>query len=777
MGARMSQVGRFGWMAVTASALAGMLVAAAGVPGAAARIAAPAKAVMQILVMGDSYSAGNGAGDYSGAKGCYRSGKDYAQEFAAIIRAKPYSQPAAVTDVACSGAVTADFFNSRSGRPPETSAVSGNYDLIFLTIGGNDADFADIVKYCLIAETRDGANCNPLLGNAERLIADGTMRTRITNVLTSIRAKASPGAKIVLLGYPFLEGDTSYTLRSGHGDKSPIIKVGQRLHAIGVAADGLDQSIVNSLNAAALGSPFAFVSVHKLFDGPPYHGLYAKKNNPNRWMVQPFVDASPATYKTWYHPNPTGWRQEGQLLASTGSVPKKPFSWSAASTAVPSGGSAPYLTAIACPSVTDCAAVGSYQNASGTFQGLFVTGSGTVWKASAIPLPAGADRARGSRLLSVTCPSTAACVAVGYYTDGSGNTHGLLVTRSGSSLRARAAPLPRNAVAHGQEAALNAVACPSAVRCFAAGTYIHTASGFDAGLLLSASGAPAAAGTSWTADESPLPADWGGWAVNIFAIACPAANWCAVPVSYWDTAGNSRLAFVTGSGRAWRAAGAPVPANLTPDDGSGDQCQEAGLFCWGNNGPLLFSMSCVAKSSCVAAGSYDSTSGEEGIVVSESGSAIRTVPIAVAAGAVSFDGLEPVVCPSAANCLTVGAYQTLKDKDVPPLIATGHGGTWHKASAPIPSDGATPSGAILNSVACATPARCVAVGNYFQRSSDEQGFLVLGSGSAWTAVQVPVNAAAGNELDSVTCLPTGTCVAAGQTGNDILLVTGPAGSP
>ena len=276
--------------------------------------------------MGDSYSAGNGAGDYSGAAGCYRSSRDYAQDFAAILRGKPYSQPAAVTNVACSGAVTADFFHPRSGRPAELSYVNSSYDVIFLTIGGNDVDFADVVKYCLIAKFRDGANCNPLLSNAEKLIANGTMRSRITNVLKAIRAKADPMAKIVMLGYPFLEGDTAYTLRSGHGDKAPIIKVGQRLHAIGVAADALDKSIVKSLNSTDPNRPFEFVSVQKLFDGPPYHGLYAQKNNPNRWMVQPFVDVSVATHDTWYHPNPTGWSQEAKLLAATADVPKHPIS-------------------------------------------------------------------------------------------------------------------------------------------------------------------------------------------------------------------------------------------------------------------------------------------------------------------------------------------------------------------------------------------------------------------------------------------------------------------
>lgn len=315
---------RFGGVVTAALAFAGLLLTG-GTAASVSAASAAAKPVLKVLVMGDSYSAGNGAGDYSGPAGCYRSAHNYAQDFATIVRAKPYSQPVSVTNAACSGAVTADFSHSRSGRPPELSYVNSSYSVIFLTIGGNDVDFADVVKYCLIAKTRDGANCNPLLSGAEKLISDGTVRSRITSVLKSIRAKSGQLTKIVLLGYPFLEGDTGYTLRSGHGDKAPIIKVGQRLHAIGVAADALDQSIVKTLNSGYPDRPFEFVSVQKLFDGPPYHGLYAKKNNPNRWMVQPFVDASLATRQTWYHPNPTGWSHEAKLLASDAAIPRHPL--------------------------------------------------------------------------------------------------------------------------------------------------------------------------------------------------------------------------------------------------------------------------------------------------------------------------------------------------------------------------------------------------------------------------------------------------------------------
>jgi lysophospholipase L1-like esterase len=277
--------------------------------------AAVLPASLHILVMGDSYSAGNGAGSYYGAKTCYRSRANYAELFAKAARSAPYNRPTEpVRNVACSGAVTADFAKAKDGRPPQIEAVQQTDDIIFLTVGGNDAYFLDIVKFCLIAKTRDGANCNQNLTRAESLVSNGTLANRITSVLHSITSKANSQAKIVLLGYPFLEGDVGYTLRSGHGAKAPIIAVGKRLRALNVAADKIDGDVVAAANKANGSSQFIFASTQSLFSGPPYHGLYAQQNNPRRWMVQPFVDASIATKDTWYHPNPTGWSAEAKLL-------------------------------------------------------------------------------------------------------------------------------------------------------------------------------------------------------------------------------------------------------------------------------------------------------------------------------------------------------------------------------------------------------------------------------------------------------------------------------
>ena len=61
----------------------------------------------------------------------------------------------------------------------------------------------------------------------------------------------------------------------------------------------------------------------RTFLGPPNHTLFAKKNNPDRWFVQPFVDASAlASHATYYHPNPDGWNAIARLLVRTAAVPR-----------------------------------------------------------------------------------------------------------------------------------------------------------------------------------------------------------------------------------------------------------------------------------------------------------------------------------------------------------------------------------------------------------------------------------------------------------------------
>lgn len=117
--------------------------------------------VKHLAVLGDSYSSGQGAGDYevgtdgstgaSGGNSCRRSANAYGKVL--------IPNPADATIVACGGAVTADFYSRQiAGNPVEPQlrrlrsiAVSGQSpDAVLLSIGGNDVDFVGTVAQCIL---------------------------------------------------------------------------------------------------------------------------------------------------------------------------------------------------------------------------------------------------------------------------------------------------------------------------------------------------------------------------------------------------------------------------------------------------------------------------------------------------------------------------------------------------------------------------------------------------------------------------------------------------
>jgi hypothetical protein len=316
---------------------------------------------LQILVLGDSYSAGNGAGDYSGPTGCRRSPNNYAGNFQTMLEVK-YGVRAFVTNDACSGEKASQFFTPLSGQPPESAAPNSSYKLILLTFGGDDVSFSNIVQYCLIAKAQYGPKCLQYLDAAVADLQGGVSNSTVAYVLNSdlqyIHSHA-PNARIVLLGYPYLESDQTYTLIDrGEGSNSVagdacgerqgttnLVTVGQCLHEIGNLGEQVQSGLVAKLDSQDHTNAFVFVSTQKLFEGDlkqptgfsgPNHELTATGVNPNRWFIQPFVDAEsglqgdiqvggglvglPTGVDVFYHPNPTGWEEEAKLLMATPAV-------------------------------------------------------------------------------------------------------------------------------------------------------------------------------------------------------------------------------------------------------------------------------------------------------------------------------------------------------------------------------------------------------------------------------------------------------------------------
>jgi lysophospholipase L1-like esterase len=162
-------------------AAAGM--ALAGVPASAAP-GAPVALAENYVALGDSYASGTGAGSYGSSGSCKRSANAYPTLWAG-------SHGASLAFVACSGAQTADVLNNQVG------ALGAGTTLATISIGGNDAGFADVMITCTTGS--DSACVNRV--NQARTFAQTTLPGRLDNVYRTIRSRA-PSARVIVLGYP-----------------------------------------------------------------------------------------------------------------------------------------------------------------------------------------------------------------------------------------------------------------------------------------------------------------------------------------------------------------------------------------------------------------------------------------------------------------------------------------------------------------------------------------------------------------------------------------------
>ncbi|UGY94660.1 SGNH/GDSL hydrolase family protein [Streptomyces gobiensis] len=160
------------------------LVALSAFSGASAATAD--EAAVSYVALGDSYSSGVGAGDYDGGSGnCKRSNRAYPTLWSNA------NSPASFDFTACSGARTNDVIDRQLGP------VNAGTTLVSISVGGNDAGFADTMTTCVLQGERA---CLARVEEARAYIAN-TLPGRLDAVYGAISAKA-PNAQVVVLGYP-----------------------------------------------------------------------------------------------------------------------------------------------------------------------------------------------------------------------------------------------------------------------------------------------------------------------------------------------------------------------------------------------------------------------------------------------------------------------------------------------------------------------------------------------------------------------------------------------
>ncbi len=362
-------------MGVGATQEAAVLGAPAPSPG---RESAP----ITVLLMGDSYTSGNGArtpdGDaaYYGPDKCLQSTVTWGEQYADALASQGYT--VTLLNRACSAASTDALLHDRylkdtavlvypeaeiEGEPrddavyetwartnarcistpasdeyivtavtrmdagdgtatvhvscerwlrPQVDALNPDVDLVFLTVGGNDVHFPDIVRACLILG--DGDECEQALDVADAYVAND-FTADLIDVFVEIERRTNGQARVVYLAYPNLEVNEDLELTSVGNDGLKRIAISQRLDALAEAGLEAQRNAVAAVNAQTQTDSVVFLDgIPELFAGHEPDARPASVND-DRWMYEAFETLN---RDEWYHLTPEGHRQIAHYVAGFG---------------------------------------------------------------------------------------------------------------------------------------------------------------------------------------------------------------------------------------------------------------------------------------------------------------------------------------------------------------------------------------------------------------------------------------------------------------------------
>lgn len=458
--------------------------------------------------------------------------------------------------------------------------------------------------------------------------------------------------------------------------------------------------------------------------------MLAERWNGSRWRIQARPGPAGATGSAFLGvscSSPGACTAAGSYVTKTG--PARTLAerwngrdWRVQASVAPAGGAGAGLAGVSCPSARACTAVGSYATRAGLDQTLAGHWNGTSWRRQASPSPLGAaafnqlaavsctsahactvvgsssgrggnDRAlaegwngarwrlqgarnpagaTSSQLVSVSCTSTRACIAVGRRYNHRDMT--LAERWDGTRWRVQATPDP--AASHQSD--LSAVSCTSARACTAVGSYEDTA-GHQQPLAYRWNG------TRWTSQAVPSA----GSSSQLFAVSCASAASCTAV----GGAGDGSMLAERWNGTTWQVQAAAKPAGFQGGGFSG--------------------VSCTSSRACTAVGSYFiKTAGPLTLAERWNGTSwrVQSTPNAPSA---QRNELFGVSCATATSCTAVG-YHSADDFHPPQaLTETWQRSGWRILTTPRPAGA---SSTLLNGVSCPAAGSCAAAGYYFALS-------------------------------------------------------------
>ena len=333
------------------------------------------------------------------------------------------------------------------------------------------------------------------------------------------------------------------------------------------------------------------------------------------------------------------------------------------------------LQAVSCPSASACLAVGA--TGSHPTAAIAESWNGTSWTTttpSAAP-----SKVASSSLQAVSCTSATACMAVGFWDDGSGAQHILAESWNGTGWTVYFVPDPVGS----QFPALTGVSCTSATYCEAVGSYFDPATQTNGDL------AEVWDGQGWAIQ--PTHAAFSKMDFELASVSCSSSSSC-LAVGHYVSLFGSAAHFAT-----WAERWDGTSWSGTFPDVEGTLSNLTGVSC------------ATATADCTTVGEYQDASGTEFPLAERWNGSSWSLQFPAASAVVTGMRLSAVSCPAVTACMAVGIAHV-------PAISPGtwvtvaeswNGSTWTLDNTPNPL-GAVMAG--LGGVSCPAALVCAGVG-------------------------------------------------------------------
>ena len=310
------------------------------------------------------------------------------------------------------------------------------------------------------------------------------------------------------------------------------------------------------------------------------------------------------------------------------------------------------VTSISCATAGNCAAGGTYFDTTGTWQAFVANETDGTWgTAIKVPGTAALNLGNEARTYSVSCGTAGNCAAVGSYADASGFGHAFVVDETNGTWGTAVKVPGATDLENGGSSYLTSVSCAAAGNCTAGGFFgnFNDSGGNGQPFVVDET-----SGTWGTAIEVPGADSLNYGDAQVQSVSCGTVGNCAAGGFYTDAAGITQVFVVDEKDGSWaNAIELPGTAGLnsgslqdrlkTISCGAAGACVAAGYYgtddisaggyhafvasesngTWGKaievpgtatlnsgNGASVSSASCVSPHDCAVGGEYRDASGD-----------------------------------------------------------------------------------------------------------------------------------------------------------------------